>query len=271
MSAEKMKFYILLIFAFLMSSCGDTEGQESGDTLNKVKDRVVHKEKSFAENLAENRQSADSADIRKRLAEIIDTSYFGRFDSEIERFVRSDKEAKPDTGQILFIGSSSIRKWKNIASDLKPAPVINRGFGGATIAEVIRYADKIIFPYKPEKVFLYAGENDCAQDDFSPEDMLKVLDIYVDMMQYHLPESELYFLSLKPSPARKQYWKKFQKANKLAKEYCNSVKNLTFIDVSTAMLMRDGSFNHTIYLSDNLHMNSYGYIIWSEILLPYLK
>ncbi len=214
----------------------------------------------------------DFFDIKSEIAQLADTSYFHRFQYEINRFKAADKLNFPDSNQILFIGSSSIRKWKSIEHDFQPIPVINRGFGGSTIAEVIYFSDDIIFPYKPKAVFLYAGENDLTDDRLSASDLVKILDVYVRMMNFYLPDTKLYFISLKPSPARKKYQQKFNEANKLIQEYCKSGANKpVFIDISEAMKDDSGTVRRDIFIKDNLHMNAEGYKIWTEILTPYLR
>src|ERR1044071_3560888 len=57
------------------------------------------------------------------------------FAKEIEAFAASDKTNPPPTGAILFIGSSSIRLWTNLAADFPRHRVINRGFGGSQIID----------------------------------------------------------------------------------------------------------------------------------------
>ena len=39
-------------------------------------------------------------------------------------------------------------------------PVLNRGFGGSTLADVVQYMDRIVLRYRPRLVVLYAGDND---------------------------------------------------------------------------------------------------------------
>jgi hypothetical protein len=83
------------------------------------------------------------------------------FGAEIARFVEADRVAPPAACQVLFVGSSSIVKWKDrLATDMAPMPVINRGFGGSHIEHVNRWFDQIVAPYHPRAIVFYAGEND---------------------------------------------------------------------------------------------------------------
>ncbi|RME10337.1 MAG: hypothetical protein D6816_03460, partial [Bacteroidetes bacterium] len=85
-----------------------------------------------------------------------------RFEEEIKAFEEADKKSMPPAGAILFVGSSSIRMWPSLDSAFAPLPVIQRGFGGSTIPEVLHYADRIVWKYQPKVIVFYCGENDIA-------------------------------------------------------------------------------------------------------------
>ena len=68
-------------------------------------------------------------------------------------------EKKPNVGDIVFIGSSTIRLW-DVEKHLPGLKINNRGFGGSEIADSVRYADRILLPLKPKTVLLFAGGND---------------------------------------------------------------------------------------------------------------
>ncbi len=84
------------------------------------------------------------------------------WEGEIRRLEKQDRRAMPPAGGTVFTGSPSIRFWKTLTQDMAPLPVVNRGFGGSQIHQVTHYARRIISPYKPRIVVLYAGENDIA-------------------------------------------------------------------------------------------------------------
>ena len=85
-----------------------------------------------------------------------------RWEKDIAAFEASDRTNPPPKGSVLFIGSSSIRLWKSLAADFPDLKVINRGFGGSHIPDTTHFAERIIFPYEPSKIVLYAGDNDIA-------------------------------------------------------------------------------------------------------------
>src|SRR6476661_7897058 len=87
------------------------------------------------------------------------------FWNEIQAFKKQDSIKPPPKNPVLFVGSSSFRIWTNLTDDFRNYNVINRGFGGSTFPDLIRYADQIIYPYHPKQVVIYCGDNDLAASD----------------------------------------------------------------------------------------------------------
>ena len=85
-----------------------------------------------------------------------------RFAAEIESFAVWDTKNSFADGATLFVGSSSIRLWPT-AKAFPEVAVINRGFGGSEISDVIHFYDQVIKPYAAPRIFLYAGDNDIAR------------------------------------------------------------------------------------------------------------
>ncbi|MCC9167654.1 GDSL-type esterase/lipase family protein [Pontibacter harenae] len=192
------------------------------------------------------------------------------FEEEIKNFEQQDKTNPPQKGAILFIGSSSIRMWKDLQERFEGYALANRGFGGSTLADVNYYADRILFPYRPSKIFLYAGENDLAGDATVEQTYQEFLKFYKEVTA-RLPETKVYFISAKPSPSRLSSKAKFVEFNNKVKTFINDQKcDWTYIDVYNAMLNANGAPRKELFIEDNLHMNSKGYDIWQEIVGKYL-
>ncbi len=207
----------------------------------------------------------------KALSTFGDTLIFFRFRKEIEDFEKNDSLFPNRKVDVVFIGSSSIRKWKSLESDMKEFNVLNRAFGGSTIPEVIYYSDICIFKHRPKKIVLYAGENDIST---TKTDSLKVFNSFVyfqKLLKQELPNTELFFISIKLSPSRTKYWTTITSINKMIEIYCNSTSNCQFIDVNKAMLDNENQVRKDLYLKDNLHLNKEGYQIWSRIISNSLK
>jgi len=192
------------------------------------------------------------------------------WEKEIAALVRIDKSEFPKKSSVLFVGSSSVRMWKNLAQDFRDFSTINRGFGGSQLEDVNFYAPQIVLPYKPKLIVLYAGEND-INDGKTPETILEDFNKFVSIVHKNLPKTRIIFISLKPSPSRWNFAAKFQEANRLIKAATEKDKRLLFVDVWEKMLNKSGEPRKDIFQVDELHMNSAGYEIWRETLLPQIK
>jgi lysophospholipase L1-like esterase len=195
------------------------------------------------------------------------------FKQEIVQFQKSDSIVTPPKGQIVFAGSSSFTKWKDVAMYFPGYPIINRGFGGASLVDLIYYVDEAIIKYQPGQVFIYCGENDMADvDTVSPATVLQRFKTLHTILLKKLPRStKIIFVSIKPSVARWYLESKFLEANKLIKAYIDNQKNIQYLDVHNAMLDENKIVFQDIFIADKLHMNPKGYLIWQKLFAPLLR
>jgi lysophospholipase L1-like esterase len=201
------------------------------------------------------------------------TTLYGQpFKQELLQFQKSDSIVMPPKGQIVLAGSSSFTKWKDVAMYFPGYPIINRGFGGATLIDLIYYVDEAIIKYQPSQVFIYCGENDIADvDTVSPATVLLRFKTLHGILLKKLPRAtKIVFVSLKPSVARWHLESKFIEANKLIEGYINTQKNIQYLDVHTAMLDENKEVLKNIFIADQLHMNPKGYLIWQKQFAPFL-
>ena len=194
------------------------------------------------------------------------------FKLEIVQFQKSDSIVMPPKGQIVFAGSSSFTKWKDVAMYFPGYPIINRGFGGASLVDLIYYVDEAIIKYQPRQVFIYCGENDMADvDTVSPATVLDRFKTLHAILLNKLPRStKIVFVSIKPSVARWHLESKFIEANQLIESYITTQKNIQYLDVHTAMLDENKEVLKDIFIADKLHMNPKGYLIWQKLFAPLL-
>lgn len=195
------------------------------------------------------------------------------FIEEINQFRKTDSLVNPPKGKILFVGSSTFTKWKDIALYFPGFPIINRGFGGSSLKDVIRYSDEVIIKYAPKQIFIYCGENDFAADPTLPVDsVVNRFKQLVQIIRSNLKSAvRVNYISMKPSVARWNMQEKFTAANDAIKEYIATQKNMQYIDLQKPMMDATGQMvRKDIFIQDNLHMNAAGYGIWQKVLLPYL-
>jgi lysophospholipase L1-like esterase len=193
-----------------------------------------------------------------------------RFSDAIAAFDLADSLNPPPKGAIVCIGSSSIRGWhENIKDDLSPLTIIPRGFGGSNMNDALYFTDRIVLPYEPRAIVVYEGDNDIAQK-ITPKKILNTFRLFVTEVHTELPQCRIYFLSIKPSISRWSLWQKMEKANNLIAQECSKDQRLTFVDVSSNMLDKEGKPQKELFLEDDLHMTRAGYLIWKDILKPIL-
>jgi lysophospholipase L1-like esterase len=193
------------------------------------------------------------------------------FWNDILAFKKQDSLQPPPAHSILFVGSSSFTKWKDVNAYFPGYTIINRGFGGSTLTDVIRYVYDVILPYQPKQVVIYCGENDLASSDSIPatEVVHRVKTLFW-MIRTNLPEATIDYVSIKPSPVRANIQGKVRAANKEIKAFLNNQKKAAFIDLYDAMLDANGKMREELYVEDRLHMKPEGYAIWKKIIQPYL-
>jgi hypothetical protein len=182
--------------------------------------------------------------------------------AEVEQFVRADRLSPPPPCQVLFVGSSSIVKWKEtLASDMAPMPVINRGFGGSHIESVNRWFDELVAPYRPRAIVFYAGENDI--DAGKPVDRVVAdFDEFMARKTRALGDTPVYFISLKPSKLRFGQFSLQAQVNAAIRARAHSRPDLHYIDVVTPML--ENGKPKDLFVADGLHMSAAGYAIWTS-------
>lgn len=193
------------------------------------------------------------------------------FERQIAAFEKADRLNPPRPGAIVFTGSSSIRFWDTLGKDMQPLNVLNRGFGGSQISQVNQYASRIVLPYQPRAVVLYAGDNDLSFPSLkTPERVLVDFQQFVEIVHAQLPDTWIYFISIKPSLRRWNGWEKIKKTNQLIANYIHTQPRVQFIDVDSAMLDAKGKPRPELFRKDGLHMNAQGYAIWVSIVKPVL-
>ncbi len=192
-----------------------------------------------------------------------------RFAGEIKAFAEWDSRNAVPAEPVLFVGSSSIRMWRTRES-FPDLPVVNRGFGGSHISDVIYYADRVVFPYQPKVLVFYAGDNDVASRK-SAERVLQDYRRFVKLVHARLPDTRILFIAIKPSRQRWSLWPEMNKANELIRDFCGQDERLFFADLAAPLLGADGMPMPDFFLSDQLHLSPRGYAVWTGTLSPILS
>lgn len=189
--------------------------------------------------------------------------------ANFERFAESDRAHAPAPGGIVFVGSSSIDFWTDLADRFPGQDVVRRGLAGATMADCAAHLDRLVLPYRPRTVVVYAGDNDLAAGA-TPERVVADYAALVRRVHRDLPGTRFVFVSIKPSLARESLMPAMKRTNAMMATFAATDRRLTFVDVFDPMLDRDGHPRRELFGKDGLHMTGAGYALWHDAIAPHL-
>lgn len=191
-----------------------------------------------------------------------------KFEPDIVKFEKQDMETPPAKGGNLFVGSSSIRMWK-VKESFPEHPCLNRGFGGSKLSDVVHYVDRIVVPYAPKVIVLYAGDNDIAGKRTADEVHADYLS-FVKHVRAKLPDAKIVWVAIKPSVKRWSLREEIQRANDAIRADIAAGKGDVYVDIWGPMLGEDGLPRTELYLADGLHLTPAGYAVWNKLVEPHL-
>ena len=198
------------------------------------------------------------------------TANIEKWEKSIAAFETNDKTNAPPKNGILFIGSSSIKRWSTLEQDFPNFPVFNRGFGGSQVADSLHFANRIVLPYEPRQIVMFAGSNDLNAKK-SPLQVFADYRAFVRRVHKSLPQTRISYIAITPCEKRIKQIEQVHEANRLVAEFAKKNRKLDFIDTASRMVDSDGNPLPDIFAADKLHLNEKGYAIWTRIIRPYLK
>jgi len=191
------------------------------------------------------------------------------FWDEVQAIKAYDKVYQQQPHPIVFVGSSSIRKWGHLQVAFGQYNVLNRGIGGAYINDIIRYLDDVVVVYHPRQIVLYVGENDITAANETADTILNRTERLFKAIRAKMPDVPVVYIGFKPSPSRDKFMQKTIAANGLIRKFIAGQSKATFVDVFPLML-KNGNSMPELFVADMLHMNAKGYAIWEKAVKPYL-
>lgn len=192
------------------------------------------------------------------------------FQKEIDDFAAADAAAAWPRNAVVFTGSSSIRLWRTLAEDFPGVAVVNRGFGGSQLRDVVHYADRVALAYPARMIAVYAGDNDIDAGR-TPQQVLSDFRALLTRIRLDRPKVPIVYLSIKPSPLRASQLGTQREANALVRAEAAKWRRVRFVDVATPMLDANGQPREDLFIADRLHMSPAGYEVWRRVVAPYLK
>jgi lysophospholipase L1-like esterase len=191
-----------------------------------------------------------------------------RWEKDIAAFETANKMTPLQKGGIVFVGSSTIRRW-DTASYFPDLKIINRGFGGAELADAVRYVDRIVIPYEPRLVVVYSGDNDISSGATS-EEVAVQFERFTRAVHAKLPQTRILLIAVKPSLLRWTQIDRMRMSNAIMRAYCERDDRIGFIDFDTLMLGWDEKPRRELFVEDGLHLSPQGYQLWTTVLRPWL-
>ena len=193
-----------------------------------------------------------------------------RFDKEIGAIEQQIASGASRSGEILFIGSSSIRLW-DLKKSFPGTAYNNHGFGGSHISDSVHFFERIVTPVKPSAIVFYAGDNDLAGKK-TPETVAADFRKFVILVEEKCPECRaVLFIAIKPSTKRWELRDVQKTTNAAIAEMASSNPKVHFVDVWDAMLGPDGTPRMELFVEDGLHMTPAGYEIWTTLVAEKFK
>lgn len=202
------------------------------------------------------------------------SSSFGQnkppFWDDVQTIKKYDKMFQAPANPVLFVGSSSIRKWDDLTQVFAKYNALNRGIGGAVVNDITYYLNDIVFPYQPRQIVIYVGENDLPNKEVTADTVLnRTIKLYKSI-RAKLPNTPIVYINIKPSPSRDAFKDKATAANALTQKFFAGEANVKYVDIYPLMLTKAGKLRPELFVGDMLHMNPAGYAIWRKAVEPLL-
>lgn len=194
-----------------------------------------------------------------------------RWEKDIVQLENLDKKESDPDHAILFIGSSSIRRWQSIGEDMAPWPAIRRGYGGARFSDLAVYIERIVNPHQFDALVIFVG-NDISgsAQDKSAEEVLRLFKYVVSRVREKHPTQPIFLIGITPTSSRFNVWPRVQRMHNLVRNYIDQDDTLHFIDTAAQYIGENGKPKDELFVSDRLHLNEAGYDLWASIIKPAL-
>lgn len=195
-----------------------------------------------------------------------------KWEKDIVKLEELDKAQKDPSHAILYIGSSSIRRWESISEDMRPWPAIRRGYGGAKFSDLVVFVDRLVNPHQFDALVVFVGNDIVGKDtDKTPEEVLRLFQYLVERVRVEHPTQPIFLIGVTPTSSRFDAWGKVQAMHGVVRKFIESDDSLHFIDTADTFLGEDGKPMDELFVEDRLHLNDAGYDLWAGIIKSELE
>ena len=179
---------------------------------------------------------------------------------------QNETEADP-ADAIMFIGSSSIRRWSTMATDMAPYRTIRRGYGGAKYTDMAVFVQRLVSPHKYRALVMFVGNGVTGKpEDHTPDQIESLARHIVSVSHRHQPGAPVFLIEITPCEKRFEAWPKIRAVNARLREIALSTPDTYFIPTASHYLKPDGTPRAQMFVEDRLHLNEAGYKQWSTLI-----
>ena len=196
-----------------------------------------------------------------------------QFEEEVSILERLDIEEKAAEKDILFIGSSSIRLWDNINEDMYPYSSVKRGYGGAHFYDLIHFSERLVKNHTPKAIIIFVANDITGSNgltnlvgDLSPNEVKRLFKLNYKLIRSIHKFIPIFLIETTPTLKRWKVWSEILKSNKKLESFCKKEPNLYYIGTRDKFIGVDGLPIKSLFLNDELHLNTDGYKLWSDII-----
>lgn len=259
-----------------LAACGEDPAPGKGgvDTAPAAEDEDDGEEGGGDEGGAEGGgDEGGTTDDTGAVDDLPDTDHCGVLDdwtpvyvSTVETWVAHDDLAAGPEAPLVFVGSSSIRRWEDLARSYRDHRSVQRGFGGAQLGDVAWFADDLVNRHNPRGVVVFAGTNDVAFG-VDPDTVVARFRCFRERVWIaHGQDLPVFFIGITPTPSRWSGWDAANAVNEAVAVLAEDDPGLVYVDVPSAFLETGGPPDSDLFVSDQLHLSASGYALWDSVL-----
>lgn len=190
-----------------------------------------------------------------------------RWEKSITELEALDQSENDPSDAILFVGSSSIRRWADIAIDMAPYRTIRRGYGGAKYSDLAIFAKRLIEPHRYRALAIFVGNDVTGKEtDRTPEELEQLVEYVVSVSHDHLPGTPVFLIEVTPTESRFKAWPQIREANAKLRDIALRTADTYFVATAEHYLRPDGTPRGELFAEDKLHLNEQGYDVWSTLI-----
>ena len=178
---------------------------------------------------------------------------------------------KVKKGEVLFTGSSLMEQFPidelRMTEEID-AVIYNRGVGGFTTDDMLRYMEEMVFATEPRKIFINIGTNDISRPEYRVEKLMENYGKIIAMIQKRLPGAQLPEGEWAKGMFATRTNENIRLANAEVEKLAGEM-GCHYIDVNEGLADGNGRLKKE-YTVEGIHMYANGYRVVLENLKRYL-